>query len=199
MRALLFLFALSVAAQAHAGSRPRPAHGRFTTNNYTLTVIAPPGLSYCPVPRTWVGSDHGTILFLIPPSRCGGVGYAASDRGALPANLPHIEIYYGFSDPDSSPSPPCEKIGEIRLLRQDRAVCAQRGGATIVRTVTALYKNDTANQLSLTLVTTPKRLASDMAVFTRLVEGFSTCTSDMILPGAKRFGSGPRCKPGDFY
>ena len=199
MRALAFLIALCVTVQAQAGWKPQPAHGRFTTTNYTLTFAAPPALTYCPVPKDWVGSDHGTILFLIPPRSCTGVGYAASGRGAVPAGLPHIEIYYGYRDPGESPLPPCRRAGKVRLLGRERPLCAGRNGASVARTATGLYRSDAMSEISLTLVTTPRRLARDMVVFTRLVESIRTCTSNMVLPGGKHFGSGPRCKRGDFY
>ena len=199
MRRPLCLLAFCLAVHAQAATKPRPAHGRFSTNNYTLTFRAPPGLTYCPVPANWTGSDHGTILFLIPPRRCTGVGYPASDRGAEPAGLPHIEVYYGHRDLADAPLPPCRAVGSISLLGQPRPLCAGHAKGLILRTVSALYSNDTTNEVSLTLVTTRQRLTKDIALFSHLVRSVGMCTSDMALPGGKRFGSGPPCGRGDFY
>lgn len=199
MYRLLCPLALCIAAPAQAATKPRPAHGRFATNNYTLTFIAPPGVSYCPIAKNWIVSDHGTILFLVPPRRCTGAGYSASDRGATPDGLPFISVYYGFSDLSDSPPPPCRKVGVVVLFGRPHALCADRADGMITRTVTGLYRNDTGNQVSLSLVTTPARLTRDMAIFTRLVGSIRTCTSDMILPGGKHFGHGSPCGRGDFY
>jgi len=195
----LCLLALCLAVHAQAATKPRPAHGRFSTNNYTLTFRTPTGLTYCPVPANWIGSDHGTILFLIPPRRCTGVAYSASDRVAEPAGLPHIEVYYGHRDLADAPLPRCRAVGSISLLGQPRPLCAGHTKGLILRTVSALYSNDTTNEVSLTLVTTRQRLTKDIALFSHLVRSVGMCTSDMALPGGKRFGSGPPCGRGDFY
>ena|SRR5215472_294217 len=49
---------------------PLPAPGLYVTSNYGLMAKIPKGLTYCPLPEGWEGSDHGTVLFIEPPSGC---------------------------------------------------------------------------------------------------------------------------------
>ena len=71
----------------------------YVSPNYNLSFRSPPGAYYCPLPKGWVGSDHGTILFLQRPARCGGAGYPSSSRGFEPAGLSRIDVYYGYRLP----------------------------------------------------------------------------------------------------
>ena len=190
---------LMLPAIAAAAEHPRPTPKRFTSHQYTITFPTPAGLSYCPLPLKWIGSDHGTILFLARPRLCDGAGYASSERGFDPATVPHIEVYYGYQVGDGTPEP-CRKVGTVRLLGRDRAVCAGRRGGMETRFVQALYSaGGTGGEIWLTLGTTKARFQRDYAVFVQLVQSIRTCRSSIVVKGKTSwFGDGPACRGGAY-
>jgi len=175
---------------------PRPAPALYATSNYALTFHAPPGTTYCPLPKHWVGSDHGTILFLEPPRDCAGAGYPSIGRGFTPDTVARIELYYGYATEDDPPSrPPCRKAGRLALLGRDRQLCRTDEGGMISLTAAAPYSAASAAEAVLTLRSRPDRLAGDLAVLRRFAAALRTCTA--TWPGRRgrreTFGSGPPC------
>ena len=101
MRRALFLilFGLVLVLPALARDRrpPRPvksepAIGDFTSVNYPMTFKAPASAFFCPLSPDWVGSDHGTTVFLARPKACYGAGYPSSSRGFEPGDFPRIVL-----------------------------------------------------------------------------------------------------------
>jgi hypothetical protein len=191
--AFLFLF---LPLSAPGAAPPRPAPAVYATANYALTFRTPRGTTYCPLPRGWVGSDHGTILFLESPRDCGGAGYPSIGRGFTPAYAARIEVYYGYSAADDPPSwPPCSKAGSLVLLGGGQQLCRTDEGGMVSLTATAPYSASSAAEAVLTLRSRPARLAGDLAVLRRFAAALRTCTA--AWPGRhgrrETFGSGPPC------
>lgn len=147
---------------------PLVAPPQFMTGMYGLTLKVPTGAFYCPLPSDWVGSDHGTTIFLQRPRSCGGVGYPSSSRSFQPAQAARIQIYYGYvtwDETDAPPRPRCKQVASIRFLGASRQVCERKEAGLVIREVQARYKSDSDAEAVLTLVTTTKRLKADMATF----------------------------------
>src|SRR5271156_6676533 len=90
---------------AVAVSAPTPAPSLYVTENYALTFRTPPHTTICALPDSWVGSDHGTVIFLAPPRSCGRPGFPSSSRG-FRGNVPRIEVYYAYRV-EETPAPSC--------------------------------------------------------------------------------------------
>ena len=174
----------------------------YATANYGLTFRAPPGTTYCPLPPDWVGSDHGTTLFLERPRSCGGVGYPSNSRSFEP-DVARIELYYGYVTGETPrPLPRCPG-GRVRFVGSLRPICMNRDGATVRISLENRYVSDRnmerhgfPSELVLTLVTRPGRLGRDLVVFRRLATTLRTCSS--LWPKANGHpaylvGVGPRC------
>lgn len=187
---------LACAFPALAGP-PARAPGRYATYNYGLTFRVPAGTSYCPLPRDWVGSDHGTTIFLERPRNCaGGAGYPSISRG--PEEGARIWIYYAYwMGEDERPPPPCRRVGRLQFLGRDRPVCETGIAGFVRREVRARYTADIAAEASFTLVTRPSRLDRDMPAFAMLVRSARTCSAVWRTPGRRPFilGVGARCPP----
>ncbi len=178
---------------------PRIAPAQFATSQYGLTFRTPKSATYCPLPKNWVGSDHGTTVFLEKPKRCGGAGYPSSSRGFEPADLARLELFYSYrSSDDELPVPPCRRVASVMFLGARSDVCEERHGTLIIRTVTAHYRADdraaATAQAVFTLTTRADRLAGDWAVFRQAAATFRTCSSALQgLKGPFTTGVGARC------
>ncbi|HEY3797434.1 MAG TPA: hypothetical protein VGL58_03705 [Caulobacteraceae bacterium] len=183
--------ALATVALVQAqGVDPRAAPSVYATHNYALTFRTPPKVTYCPLPDGWVGSDHGTVLFLVPPRRCGGAGFPSSSRGFAPSDTPRIEVYYGYTR-DGPPSVSrCRLAGTIRLINGERPLCASTDGRLTVLETLAPYDAGEAAEVSLRLVTQPRRLAADRKALAHLALSLHTCR---VLDFSPQFGSGAPC------
>ena len=184
---------------------PLPAQGTFVSPSYAITFVASPGLTYCPLPDNWVGSDHGTILFLLPPRTCDGAGYASMARGFEPPTVPRIEVEYERWD-DAFHSPPCQQVGHIRFLGRLHPLCRSRWRGMVVREVSGLYIADDQTEAILTLVTFPSRLSRDLMILRALAASARPCAIPwQDAQGHEHVeGSGLRCKKngngyGDFH
>jgi hypothetical protein len=181
---------------------PRPAPPVYATAIYGLTFRTPPGLTYCPLPRDWVGSDHRTVLFLESPGNCGGAGYPSSSR-SFQRNAARIELFYEYVVWDNPKRPARCAGARVRFIGQLRAICFHRDGAMVRASLETWYVSDRhmehdgiPSQASLTLVTRPERLRRDLVVFRRLAASLRTCSS--LWPGvdghpAHVSGVGARC------
>ena len=182
----------------------RPAPPVYATANYGLTFRTPPGLTYCPLPRDWVGSDHGTVLFLESPGNCGGAGYPSSSR-SFGRDAARIELFYVYLAWDNpAPLPRCPGT-RVRFINRLRPICMDRQGARVraeLRTRYDIGHGSEPGEAVLGLVTRPERLRRDLAVFRRLAVTLRTCSS--IWPGASGHrpsivGVGPRCPRVDWF
>jgi hypothetical protein len=181
---------------------PRAVKPSFASVNYGLAFSAPAGASYCRISADWVGSDHGTVVFLQRPRQCGGTSYSSSGRGFRPAGTPRIEVYYGYwLGDDASPPPPCTCVTGVRLFGRERPICGGRDGKMIVRTVGARYMSGSDSEVSMRLVTTRARLKRDSATFRHMVESVRTCTAVLRIDRGKpvTLGRGPACPKDTFY
>lgn len=191
------LLAVPLAARAEP---PQPAHGVFVSHVYAIRLRAAiPGLTYCRVPEDWTGSDHGTILFLVPPRSCEGVGYPSSSRGFEPGDTPRIEFYYGRTEQAAQP---CHARGAVYLLGRHRPLCPSSDGVLAVRSLRALYVADSLTEATFTLVTPSRRLPRDVGTLRALAASAQVCSEPWhdAANHPRRTGWGPPCPPsGDFY
>lgn len=173
---------LSILWAAGAESRPqsslRLAPVQFATDQYGLTFRVPHGATYCPLPKDWVGSDHGTVIFLEKPKKCGGAGYPSSGRGFDPADTSRLELFYAYwMGEDEPPEAPCHRVGHVMFLRQDRPICETHDGAIITRTVSARYFTDIEAKAYFTVVTKAERLSVDTMAFRVAAKTFRPCSA----------------------
>jgi len=175
--------------------KPVPAPLEYVTQNYDLRFRSPPHLTICPLPDDWTGSDHGATLFLVPPDKCGGAGYPSSDRGFTP-DRPRVEVFYAFRDAEDAPPFRCHAVGWAKLLGRWRHTCRTEDGDDVRIGVRALYTAGETAEVDVDLVTSPRRLSTDLRTFRRLAATIQTCTSTWSdQNGAHKEGQGPTCPP----
>jgi len=211
--ALVSLLVLTACHQAGADVPPAPepvlpraAPAIFRSIDKNLTFPTPPGSTFCPLADHWVGSDHGTIVFLTPPNRCGaGGGYPSSARGALTA--PNIQVYYGYDTAEYEvrpPPDPCEEVGRVVVLGRDRPLCVARDGSRVEVRVEAPYmaegyEADIDSDAVFTLVTADDRLSRDMETFRALVIQAGTCNRTDVENGPPYPNPRPNCPAGAMF
>jgi hypothetical protein len=177
-QAALALLALAEAAAAPARVAPLPAPPLYVTHNQGLAIAVPKGLTYCPLPADWVGSDHGVELYLTPPTSCGGAGYASSGRDATP-DTPVIEIYYEYNTDDYVDRHRCRARVAFRLFGRPAKACVTHDGGWIEVEARSNYSiGPEPHDLVLTLRTTEARYASDLARFHAFARGVHVCRPD---------------------
>ena len=71
---------LILAAATVLVSAPIPTPPIFVTPVYALTFRSPSATTICALPVDWTGSDHGTVMFLLPPKQCGGARFPLRER-----------------------------------------------------------------------------------------------------------------------
>jgi hypothetical protein len=194
---LLLLWSVSAASPSHAAN-PKRAPAQFATAQYGLTFHVPDGATYCPLPKDWVGSDHGTVIFLKRPKSCGGAGYPSSGRGFDPAETPRFELFYAYwMGEDEPPEEPCHRIGHVTFLGKDRPICETRDGDVITRTVSARYFSDIEAKVYFSVVTNAERLSADVRAFRAAATTFRTCSAIWHDSSHKtkdfKTGHGPLC------
>lgn len=198
MAACLLLCAAS-ASTAPRSFKPPLAPDQYSTSQYGLTFRVPKGATYCPLPKDWVGSDHGTMVFLERPTSCGnGAGYPSSGRDFHPHHAARLELFYAYwMGEDEPPDPPCHRVGRAIFLGKNRSICETRSNGTIVRTVSARYFTDIEAKAYFTLVSKPNRLERDMASFRATAASFRTCSAIWYDSDKKqksfKTGRGPLC------
>jgi hypothetical protein len=183
-------------AAAALASAPAPAPRAYVTQNYELRFLSPSHSTICPLPDGWVGSDHGTTIFLSPPAECGGYGYASSDRGSTP-DQPRIEVYYSYWNDVGESHQNCRATGRVNLLGRRLRTCRTDVSGDVRIEAHALYRADSIAELNITLVTTPARLAADLRTFRAFTATVRTCSVGWFdkTGTAYRAGSGPACPP----
>jgi hypothetical protein len=204
----MLIAVLAVAAStppAAAKLPPKAAVGAFASANYAITFPAPARTTYCPIPDTWTGSDHGTVIFLEPPRFCQGVGYPSSSRGFEP-NVPRFEVYYGLDleEDEDRPAaiPKCKRVGALTLLGAARPLCRSPDRNRIVLSSRATYSSYAPTEVVLTLVTTSRRLGEDLSRFRAFAATVRTCKQvvrDEKGKASSSWGVGPECPKGDWY
>jgi hypothetical protein len=196
------MLATLVALQGVPAIAPKPAPPVFVTSIYGLTFKTPPASFYCPLPDDWVGSDHGTTVFLQSPGSCGGAGFPSSSRG-FSRNVPRIDVFYAYWMGEDEPSPPpCPAAGRMQLFSELRPLCREDKDGWITVTVSARYTADIPAQVTVTLVTQPNRLDQDISKLISLTTSMRSCSSVWTFDKGKRsvVGNGPRCpKDGEYF
>jgi hypothetical protein len=183
---------------------PRAAVGAFASVNYAITFTAPADVTYCPVPDGWTGSDHGTVMFLERPRFCQGIGYPSSNRGFEP-NVPRFEVYYGYdldeSEARSASTFKCHRVGTLALLGTPRALCKLPDRHRVVLWSRATYSVGSPAEVVLTLVTTSRRLDSDLNRFRQFATTVHSCKHVERDEKGKidSWGVGPQCPQGAWY
>lgn len=184
----------TVAAAQAALEQPQPAPKVYVTDNYGLIATIPRGLTYCRLPEGWSGSDHGTVLFLEPPTGCiPSRAYASSSR-PTPEFVPAIYLYYEYNVAEidrgnGKSSPPrtsaeytqlsCEKPfsrvpSGLKLLGKPASGCRHDGGDRTELSLAALY-NSGHNGVIVTLSTTGERFSQDLHTLSELASAISEC------------------------
>ena len=189
VRLCVLLGVAALCSHRAAATTPLQTPGVYVTGNHGLRVVVPRGLYYCPIPKSRIGSDHGTILFLNPPTDCdSGVGS-------------RISIYYGFNvaehDHGDGDERPAKTDAELRqdecsagtrvsmhfwLLGHAVAGCVVQEGSLIMISANAVYSLERLHEgvpdhtLAVTLYSSPERLRADLATFRRVLAGISICT-----------------------
>jgi hypothetical protein len=212
---LVVLLALGISAAGHgdeskankdsesAGLRASlPTPSVYVTPNYNLTFHVPPKSFYCPLPRDWLGTDHGTVIFLESPGGCSGNGYASSDRG-FERDVARIGIYYGWdfsedSDESAAASKPCEAVGHSHFLGRDTPICKTNKDGKIILGVKGKYDADSPAEAEFVLITTADRFARDFAIFRALLISARPCSLQWTYGKSQtgRSGTGARCPSG---
>ena len=183
-------------AAASVAGHPLPAPSKYATSNYAVAFDVPRSTTYCPLPKDWVGSDHGTTIFLTPPKLCGGAGYPSSSRGFEPARTPRIEVYYGYTDSVSEPAP-CHLAGHARLFEREEALCSDKQDGLAILTVHGNYDADEPAEIQLSLVASAQDQPRYAKAFLALVASVHACKAswpDSRNPKKVSFiGHGPPC------
>jgi hypothetical protein len=172
-----------VKAQTEA---PQPAPGLYVTSNYGLMAKIPKGLTYCPLPEGWEGSDHGTVLFLEPPAGCiPSSAYASSSRPTTNF-APAISLFYEHNSAEvnrteyvreSCDKPRLKIPPGLMLLGKPALGCRHDDGDRVEIALAALYWSR-GEGVIVTLLTTRKRLSRDLPFLAKVASAISECKPD---------------------
>ncbi len=184
---LLLLAALQLPSHS-----PKPAPPVYVSSQFGLAVQVPKGLTYCPLPRYWSGTEDGTVLFLEPPADCiENPGSASSTRRATPT-VPYIALRHhrnaGRKD-NFDEIPPAQSTLELaeqlcakpevsaqfKLFGKPAVICRSDLPSGDVRIVLLSLFDSRRKLLLLDLHSTKVRLAADSKILESVAEGISEC------------------------
>jgi hypothetical protein len=167
---------VTLAVAAVLLSAPVPTPPIFVAGNYAITFRTPPNTTTCALPSDWVGSNHGTVIFLRPPKNCGGVGYPSSSR-SFSEDVPRIEVFYAYwvGDPGTGPAPCHKVVGSIMFVAEVRKLCQTEDDQHLRISVSTRYTADAPAWVELTLVTIPSRRNVDLKTFRELAGSVTPC------------------------
>jgi hypothetical protein len=190
--------AAAVAPAEPVSYPPRPVPALYVTSNYNLTFRPPKGAWYCPLPDNWVGSDHGTLLFLESPAKCYGAGYPSSGRGFEPPATPFIRVYYGYDTSEDTEPERCDQVGTLRLMGRIRPLCRRADDGRIE--ASAKFGTDVATEVFISLYTDKSRYRSDLAKLRAVAASLMPCRTTWTVRGmTKTSGNGRPCPKGDWF
>jgi hypothetical protein len=191
---MIGLFALAAAAVAATPAPPIFVSGK------AVTFRSPPGTTICPLSDDWVGSDHGTTLFLEPPKGCGGTGFPSSARHWDDDRLTrHMAIFYAYWMGEDEPPPPaCQPFDKVTLMGSERQLCASRIPGGMRLWARARYVADSESWMEVSLTTRGETLPEDLRRFRAWTTSIHACRIHWRAePNAKKavFGPAPDCPP----
>ena len=201
MLAALLAAAIATQPSAVEAVAPRSAPSVYVTPNHFLTFRLPAGLYYCPLPDSWTGSDHGTVLFLRPPARCGGAGFPSSSREFSPDDTPRIEIYYGYAfDEDEGPPEKCVRVARIRIMGRSRLLCDLKMEGMKAASVSLKYQADSSSEVILSLISRSDRFAADLVQLRAVAASIKPCKALWTINGKTvSDGWGEPCPIGKWF
>ncbi len=194
----IFLMAIVLTAAAgnmesqSASYAPKPAPRLYVTQKFGLAMKVPPGLTFCPLPRRWSGSEEGTVLFLKPPSACSAPGESSAMR-PIDGFVPSIGLRYhanrGRNDAydGNIPAPRTSEefahqfcagsfaLPDFRLFDQPAFTCRSEMAGNKVRIVLMAVYDSGRSRLILALLTTPDRLADDTRSLATVASSITAC------------------------
>ena len=180
---------------------PLPVPAVFVTQAHGLTFRTPQTATYCPLPSDWVGSDHGTFMFLRPPHACHGAGFPSTARGAEPDGLPTIDIFYSYWDEDMQ-APKCRADGQATLFHRPVRLCRSTNHGMVSLGATARYEADAPSEVTITLTARPDEIGRYVETFKTMTASLRTCSATWRDNNRKTFtvGTGAPCpKDGKFF
>jgi hypothetical protein len=170
---------VAMAAAIAAVPNPGQTPNAFVSEQYGLTFRTPRSSTYCALPKDWVGSDHGTVVFLAPPKKCYAADYPSSGRG-FNGNPPRIEVFYAHDpadDEENQKPAPCKEVARVTFLGKPRPLCQTSSRRGIEVAVSAKYPADIPAEAIITLITSAVRLQADLRKFEALLQSARTCTA----------------------
>ena len=157
-------------------SDPQQVPGEYVTGNYGLIFQPPQKSFFCPLPKDWVGSDHGTFLFLKRPTACYGAGYPSSSRGFEPPTTARIEVYYGYApEPDEEKPQACKVAGTAMLFGKKVSLCKREWQGMTAISASGRYTADAPAEFSATLVALPADQKAYMPMFLSFLASVHAC------------------------
>jgi len=193
-------FLLALVTGAHGAPSPAPL---VFVSGKAITFRSPHGAFICPLPKDWVGSDHGTTLFLERPKSCSVQGYPSSERNyrGSPANR-RIEVFYWYWMGEDEPPTRCQQRGTMVLMGRKRPLCKIRESGALKFWSQARYQADTDAAISISLVTRPSTMAQDLRMFRNWAATVKPCRVRWSDSNGKHgaYGQAPDCpKAGVFF
>ena len=210
--------ALSSTSAAQTDSYPSELTPKaFTTHNYSLTFLIPPGLYRCSLPASYAGSDHGMFIYLEKPISCNRQTLTANSGSG--AQLPNISIFYSYnvipvSVPglgQSIPTTNAELVADLcknpsRSLKKGLYLfglpavgCVQKKASLIQVILGALYSQESTknnaspdSQLTIEMSTTETRFNNDLELLKMIAGGAAVCSAEGIPPQTVKI---PQCPP----
>jgi hypothetical protein len=190
-------------ALAAAGLCPPTAAPPVFASGKSITFRSPAGAWICPLPKDWIGSDHGTTLFLERPRSCERQGYPSSERNyyGSPATC-RIEVFYWYWMGEDEPAYRCHRSGTLTFMGKARSLCLIRHRGMVTFWSQARYFADIDAAISISLVTHPARMSADLKLFRQWARGVRACRiHDKDAKGKSiAYGPAPDCpKEGVFF
>lgn len=191
---LLLIAALAGNFQEQAvSSLSKHAPHRYVSQKFGLMMKVPSGLSFCPLPSQWSGSEEGTVLFLKPPSGCLSVRADSSTTRPTSGFTPSITVYYRGNvskyDPFDGRIPASTTTEELarqfcpdffvspdlKLFDQPAVTCRFDLHSNKVRIVLMSLYDSTNNALMVSLLTTRDRLEADRRMLAKIAASITAC------------------------
>jgi hypothetical protein len=179
---------LCVTAQSKAKRAPK----LYVSQKFGLVVNVPPGLSFCPLPRNWYGSEEGTVLFLEPPVAGLASGQSSAMRpvdGFVPSITVRYfvnrsrEDHYDGTIPRPGTSEEFARqfcqgpfaSQDLKLFKESAFTCRSALPGDKVQIVLMAVYDSAQKDVVVTLLTTADRLTADKKILASLASGIATC------------------------